>query len=275
MKDLRCIYSETKKLALTGSTGFVGKAIINMSYALDFKAISFLELPTSCVIIHCAADMSGLKESFINNVENDLVLIEDAISKNNKIIYLSTNNIYSKTLNCRVQDKPLMTDYYSGSKIVGEILLTKMVPSNYCSIRVADVFGVGQKHGNFFRSIENSIRTKSPINLMGSGLKLRSYIHVEELAKFLLFIYQKMLKNHDNPNIINCCYRDSLNLLEIADLVSKYAKLEIKLLPSSSKIQTPDIRTMIPGPFLDYNFLYSSFETALKSYITQVQNFKG
>jgi len=275
MKDLRCTYSDSTKLAVTGSTGFIGKTIIKASNAVDFKATPFLDLPKSCVIIHCAADMSNSKESLSINLENDLALVEDAVFKNNKIIYLSSNNIYSKALNCRVQDLPQMTDYYSGAKIFGEILLTKMPKSNYCSVRVADVFGLGQKHGNFFKSIEHSVRAKQPINLIGLGLKVRSYIHVDELAKFLLFIYKKMLRNSDNPNIINCCYHDSLNLFEIASLVSKYTKLELKLVKNISETQILDFRTIVPGSFLDYDFLYSSFETALKNYIIQIQNSVG
>lgn len=45
-------------------------------------------------------------------------------------------------------------------------------------LRIGDVFGMNQKHGNFFKNIENSIRNELPLKLYGEGLKVQKFMFI-------------------------------------------------------------------------------------------------
>jgi len=267
--DYRCFYSERLNLAVTGASGFIGSGIIKSDDT--FIAIKIEDLPQGVVIIHLSADLSNDKQSFIKNIEMDLGLI-DLINHNHKgLIYASGNNVYPFGLNFKIHSNPSFNDYYSASKIVGEQLIEAFLKVPYVLVRIGDVFGVGQRHGNFFKSIENSVRNKSSLKLYGKGMKLRNYIYQPELCSFLVYLSELINRNTYFPNRVNACFPNPISIQDIVLTIQGMTNLDIEHIFIEDDHSNLDVRTMISGPFSDYSFKWPTFEDAIRDYITQIK----
>lgn len=267
--DLRCAYSPSLQIAITGATGFIGKGIIRASDATDFHYVTADKVPHGAVFIHCSADLTPSRESLIGNLERDLWLI-DQIKTHRGLIYASSNNVYSYALNCRIDELPRCNDYYSASKVLGEKLIQDMAQTPFCLVRIADVFGVGQRHGNLFRAIEQAVAQKTCLKKYGYGLKRRSYIYEPELALLFLFLAKKILRGENIPTIINACYQETPTVAEIIEMVGRLSGLPLEHIALDQDSSSMDVRTMIPGPFMDYKFHYASLAEAMKAYVASI-----
>ena len=275
MRNLRCFYSKKLNKAITGSTGFIGNSIIATSKA-DFCPVDFVQLPNDVVVIHCASDLSNSRESLLINLDLDSYIIEEVNKRHIGLVYLSSNNVYPLATHCKISEPLTISDYYSASKTLGESMVSGMLKKRYSIIRVADVFGKEQRHGNFFKALEHSIFNNQSIDLIGPGLKLRSYIYIRELANFLLHTARGILAKHEMPVITNLCYEDSMTLKEIAEFVIGQTQGKINHIePSGDNYTSVDVRTMVPGPFIYYKFLWPSFKDALLHYINTLQRIEA
>jgi nucleoside-diphosphate-sugar epimerase len=272
MIDLRCKYSSKLGVAITGSSGFTGTRLRYLFGADDFLTVAYEDIKESSVIIHLAANVLPTREAMLENITIDTYVLEIANRKHKGLIYASGNNVYPFSVDCRTSDSTRCNDYYSASKIVGERLITELANLPFTVIRIADVFGIGQRHGNFFKAIENSVLNRKPLKQYGAGQKRRTYIHIDELCEIIKFLTFKHKENQQQSSILNLGYSDSASISEIINLVSNMTGLKIEMNSIESDNSHFDIRTMKVSQLHGYTPCWASFSEALHGYIYQIKS---
>lgn len=270
--DLRCKYSPKLGVAITGATGFIGSQLVDVFGADDFEAISFESVGTGAVVVHLAADVSPTREAMLANIAADTWLLEIVNQKHKGLVYASSNNIYPYALDCRIDELPSCNDYYSASKILGEKLVLEWAKVPAVSMRIADVFGLGQRHGNFFKAIEQAVRAGMPLKQYGQGLKRRTYIHIRELCEMLKFIALHGLKTYQPGIALNLGYLDSFSVTEIINMVAGLSGSSINQIPLEVDRTGVDVRTMQVSVLPGYKPCWGSFREALAAYVDEIQS---
>ena len=267
--NLRCRYSQSARVAVTGATGYVGSCLLDL-WGGDFSEIAFSDIPSGALLLHFAASVSSSPSSLIDNANIDLSVLELANERCRGLIYLSTNNVYPNAFDCRVSDALKGGDYYSVSKILGERLFCDMAKVPVVILRVADVFGAGQRHGNFFKAVEAAVLQGSSLRLYGQGLKRRTYIHARELVRFIRWIAQVSFADMAQRKILNVGYPDALSVKDILDRVSVRASLPVEVKVLEQDNSALDIRTMEVAFPSGYRPLWPNFAEALDAYVDEL-----
>lgn len=270
---LRLAYDPTRNVCLSGSTGYVGASLLNSGF-YDFGPIEALEeLPTRCVLIHLAAATAGNdRQTLLDNLAMDSYVADWADSTTARVVYASGNNVYGKALDCRTEDSTHLQDYYSASKIFGEILLRERLGERCCILRIGDVFGVGQRHGALFRAIESAIGKKEALVQIGDGLKLRSYIYITELVRQIAHA-ASLLGESNGSGTYNIGHADPITVRELLARLSELTGLPLDMSRARPDASNMDVRTMriqsLPG--YDAEF---TMDTALRDYVSQLKGKK-
>ena len=270
--DLRTRYSPELKLTITGGTGFIGNALIQtiqgtLDSDIEFSPISLTDVPANTRLIHCAATIGNCRDCLINNASIDSFVFDTCVSKNLSVVYCSTNNVYPLALNCDTSTQVYGSDYYSVSKISGEHLFRSCPDLNSTIIRIGDVFGVGQRHGNLFKAIAASIANNQPLRLFGRGLKLRSFIHIDELVSLLRFVSDELDSSQNINTVINGSVHDATTVRDIVAYIGEKTNLEIILIPQTEDTSDQDVRSMVPFSHKSYQPKFPSFWNSLDHYI--------
>jgi len=268
--NLRCKYSAGYRIAVTGSTGYVGSKFLESFETSDFVETDFTQLPAGSLIVHLAANMNNTGSALSENTLIDTLVLEQVNEKHRGLIYASTNNVYPYALNCRTGDKLRCNDYYSASKVFGEKLFEDLIRVPFVSVRIADVFGVGQKHGNFFKAIEQGIRQKSSLAQYGAGLKRRTYVHITELVQLLKWIATDGFDLASTTRVLNTGYPDSASIAEIVALAAELTGLEVINKHIETDLSAFDVRTMQPTILPGYAPQWSSFKSAFAGYVEEI-----
>ena len=274
--DLRCKYSKTLKIAVTGATGYIGSRLISISGANDFVPCLPDQVESGCALIHLSASLAPTRDALLQNLAADTWLLEQAgDGRFSQIIYASSNNVYPRALDCRPDDTTRCNDYYSASKVFGEQLFAEFSAVPTVCVRIADVFGDGQKHGNFFKAVEQALVASTPLQKFGFGLKRRSYIHVNELCGMLLHLAHEQYGVIGLQTIFNACYADCATVAEIIDQIARTADLPIEQVVLTQDNSGQDIRTMKSVLPLSYGLRWPTFRDALGTYVQQIIASRG
>lgn len=260
---MKVIYSASYSIIVTGYKGYIARELIKKVGASDWKETNLDFITEPCTIIHLAAK-ADIKDGSVNLLRNntiaDLCVIDSCVKYGHRLVYASTNNVYPLKVNCRQGENHIPNDSYSLSKFVGEKLLKLLPASQYIILRLADVFGYGQKYGNFFKALEHAISKGQQFNLTDRGDKLRSYIYIDELVDIL--IYSCLIDKYDG-GIYNICHKEPLSLFDIS-----LALLGDVLANNESSY---DYRTMEQSCFFDYKYQFTMKE-ALARYLFEIKN---
>lgn len=269
--DLRCRYSASLKVAVTGATGYIGARLISLSGTKDFSPCLIDQVEPGCALIHLGAAVNPTRDAFLQNLAADTWLLERTREgRFSQIIYASSNNVYPLALDCRPGDTTRCNDYYSASKVFGEQLFAEFSAVPTVSVRIADVFGVGQKHGNFFKAVEQAIVDRTALQKYGLGLKRRSYIHVDELCGMLLHLVHEQYGSVGLQTVFNACYSDAATVAEIVDKVAGVTGLPIERVVLAQDHSSLDVRTMKSVLPQRYALRWPTFRDALDEYVQQI-----
>lgn len=187
-------------------------------------------------IFHMAADpevrtgFSDPKLAFEQNINNTYQLLENIRkSKIKQIIFASSSVVYGEPEIIPTPESygPLFPiSIYGGTKLACEGLI-----SSYCNnygikgtiVRFANVVGSRAKHGVIWDFIQKLKINEKELQVLGNGKQTKSYIHVNDCVKGLLFSTKNTEKNIDVFNLGNF---DMINVLDIASIVCKIMNLE-------------------------------------------------
>lgn len=202
-------------LLITGGTGYIGKKLTqklmekyNPIYSVGIEeldlqnyveVLDFLKKNKIRKIIHLGWKMENNNEAIYDNIEalNNLLKASEEVQIE-KIIFTSTNNVYGTELNGNnfsEEDKINLdkNNKYGISKYLGEELVKYSTNEKACIIRIADVYGPNQNHGNLMKGIISNLENKKNIQLYGEGKRERDYIYIDDVIRGLEFIYENNL----------------------------------------------------------------------------------
>ncbi|WP_315325095.1 NAD(P)-dependent oxidoreductase [Fusobacterium pseudoperiodonticum] len=202
-------------LLITGGTGYIGKKLTqklmekyNPIYSVGIEELNlqnyvevldFLKKNKIRKIIHLGWKMENNNKAIYDNIEalNNLLKASEEVQVE-KIIFTSTNNVYGTELNGNnfsEEDKINLDkdNKYGISKYLGEELVKYSMNEKACIIRIADVYGPNQNHGNLMKGIISNLENKKNIQLYGEGKRERDYIYIDDVIRGLEFIYENNL----------------------------------------------------------------------------------
>ena len=233
-------------LLITGGTGYIGKKLTqklmekyNPIYSVGIEeldlqnyeeVLDFLKKNKIRKIIHLGWKMENNNEAIYDNIEalNNLLKASEEVQVE-KIIFTSTNNVYGTELNGNnfsEEDKINLDENnkYGISKYLGEELVKYSMNEKACIIRIADVYGPNQNHGNLMKGIISNLENKKNIQLYGEGKRERDYIYIDDVIRGLEFIYENNLTGTFNLGtgvgtsvkritdiVINICKNNGIN----------------------------------------------------------------
>ncbi|MDE1330742.1 NAD-dependent epimerase/dehydratase family protein [Vibrio aestuarianus] len=260
---MKVLYSRETSIIITGYKGYIAKKLIEKIEVSDWCESNIENILEPCTIVHLAAK-ADIKDGSVNllknNINVDLHILEQCCANSHRIIYISTNNVYPLKLNCDEEDGQPPKDSYSLSKFVGEHFLKVLPINQYIVLRLADVFGSKQKHGNFFKAIEYSLYHNQPFKLINRGDKLRSYIYIDELVNILEYSFG--IDEFDGRTY-NICHNEPLSLYDILTIAFNSVHVNTK--------SSYDYRTMKQSAFFDYSYKFT-IQEALNEYLLEIRD---
>lgn len=254
-----------KKIIVSGCRGYVASSFLNGLTVYPFDEIQDSD---ATVFIHLGAKIApSTSDMFQQNFLTDLAVTDFCAKNGISLIYASGNNVYARKTDCvETDDFPRASDYYALSKITGEQICFLNKDLSATILRIGDVFGKDQRHGNLFHAIQEKIEKKSPLTLYGDGQKIRNYIYIKELVEIIkFFVLNANLFSH---RVYNVCFSTPYSVKKIISFLSAKTGLGIEEIAGSSSI---DIRTMRNDALISsgYQFKYT-METALEDYLHDI-----
>ena len=185
-------------------------------------------------IIHFAAQShvtNSFEESLKytnDNIYGTHILIEECRKWNKikKFIHFSTDEVYGDKMEDKQIEQNLLcpTNPYAATKAGAELL----VQSYYHSfnlpiiiIRCNNVYGKNQYKEKLIPNFINKLKNNKKIQIEGSGLQTRSFVHIEDVCKAINLI----LYNGKIGEIYNIGSDKEYSILEVANILLGFFKL--------------------------------------------------
>lgn len=225
-------------LLITGGTGYIGKKLVQQlekKYSpihsvgieelnlLNYTdTLNFLKDNNITEVIHLGWSMENENKAIYDNTEALINLIRACeLVEVKKFIFASTNNVYGTSADsCLFSEndipKPDDANKYGISKYIGEKLINYTLKEKSCIIRIADVYGPGQTHGNLIKAIISNVENKENLKLYGKGERERDYIYIDDVIRGIEFIYENNL-----TGTYNLGTGVGTNIKKIVDIVLK------------------------------------------------------
>lgn len=248
----------------------------------------FFEKEKPEVIINAAAKVGGI---WANNEFPYEFLMENMLIQNNlikasfendvnKFIFLGSSCIYPKMANQPIEESSLLTreleetnQWYAIAKISGVKLieaLRKEYGKDYTALMPTNLYGPGDNYDlknshvlpAMIRKFHEAKQNNTDVTIWGTGTPLREFLHVDDLAKAVLFC----LNNELEDFLYNVGSGQELTILELASLISKIVGFKGNLLWDRTK---PD---GTPRKLLNSNKIK---EKGFKSHITLEEGIKS
>ena len=239
------------KILVTGANGFIGKRVCAL---LEEKGISYCSGTRECFqmdnvesmrkylnensitnVIHLAAraNSSDEKELFDSNIVGLYKLIQAFGGTGvRNITFASGNNVYGELHDKNIDEEasciPSEKNIYGLSKYVGELLIKDMLEKkdiSFSILRIADVYGPGQKYGNLIKALVRAAAQHEVIKLYGEGKRIRDYIYVDDVAEGLI---------HASINELNGVYNLSTG---VGTSVKELVDIGIELSEGESSVE--------------------------------------
>lgn len=256
-----------KKIVITGSESFIGKALISELQTMDYDIIGFDSLkpnnPTyefhqtdirnpeivkmipsnTDVLIHLAAlsrdpdCKNNAFECFDVNVMGTLNLVKAAKINNVKqFIFASSEWVYDKFIDLEEKNEDAdinisnHSSEYALSKLVTESNLRQQHSNGFCNVtilRFGIIYGPRKSNWSAVESIFSQIKNQDKVTV-GSLKTGRRFVHVVDIAKGITGSF-----GLEGFNIINLTGNDIVTLKDIIDTAQIIFNKKIEVLESN------------------------------------------
>lgn len=249
-------------ILLTGASGFIGKDLLE-SLIEKYGGENILALTTNPLkecnfllhnnysfnndiflknnygnihtLIHAGAftpknsNQINLVDASQSNIVNTHKLLQSTLPNLNKIIYLSTIDVYDNTENLSENSLEKPSSLYGFSKLYCEKMIENWGLQNNIDIqilRIGHVYGPGEDlYQKVIPNIINKVLNDEPIQIWGKGNEIRSFIFVKDVVKAIL----KSVDLESNIGIVNLVSNNSITIEEIVNKIVGISQKDIKI----------------------------------------------
>ena len=200
----------------------------------------------------CETDREGCWAMNVTAVEHQVKVLEE-LKENNKnynpqFIHLSTDFIFDGSHGPLDEDeKPNPLSYYAESKLAAEVIVQKS-KLHWAIARTVLVYGIvdNMSRSNIVLWVKQNLEQGKTINVVDD--QFRTPTLAEDLADGCILIAQKKAQG-----IYNISGKDFYSILELANVVADYYKLDKSLIKhsKSADIKQPAKRPPITGFIID------------------------
>ena len=241
-----------------GYINLVGKNSSELDLRNQSQTMEFILSEKPSLIIHAAARVGGI---LANDSKPYEFLMDNMLIQNNlinaahrldvpKFIFLGSSCIYPKMALQPIKEEYLLSDYleptnqwYAVAKISGVKLiesLRKQYGRDYVSLMPTNLYG---EKDNFdletshvipamIRKFHEAKLNKSEfVTLWGSGRPMREFLHVDDLARGILFATENQLSDH----IYNIGVGDDVSIDELSAMIKKIVDYTGEIIWDTSK----------------------------------------
>lgn len=242
-------------ILVTGATGFLGKNLIRLliqqNYTVtaigrsqerlnnsfpedviykrvtDYSVESLTEiLKNHEVVIHLASQLMQRNSDAlkISSFNSNLQIVENLVTacvhnKTPKFINTSTISVYPLMQDLQEYQTPSPSNIYGVSKANIDIYLSYIQPkisTKIISLRLARLFGYGERKGLMFTDFVNKARNKETLTINGEGKSTIEYIYIEDAVVAIL----EVIKLQQIEGVFNVGTGKSYSVKEIAKIVN-------------------------------------------------------
>lgn len=247
-----------RALEKLGYTNLIGRTSAELDLRNQEAVIQFFKAERPEVVVDAAARVGGIlanqKDQYGFLMENMRIqnnLIQESVSQNvDKFIFLGSSCIYPKMASQPLKEEYLLTgpleptnEGYAIAKISGVKLcqalreqqgryFVSLMPTNLYGPN--DNFDLESSHvmpAMMRKFHEAKINGNIPVKLWGSGTPLREFLHVDDMAKAVVFALENELPGH----LYNVGTGVDLSIKELALLIQKIVGHEGELLWDANK----------------------------------------
>lgn len=211
------------KVLITGANSYVGKYLVQHMENCGFEYVTatrddfdysnvkdienFLDSKEITNVIHLAAAISEKAEDiFCTNIQGLYYLLQACAKKKvHHFTFASGNTVYASNSMVPRRETDFLAPEsggsYAFSKYVGELIISDYLSKRgilYANVRIGDIYGPNQKHGNLLKVIVKNAIQRSEICLYGKGRRTRDYIYVKDVVRGLEYISSKQLTGNIN-----------------------------------------------------------------------------
>jgi GDP-L-fucose synthase len=220
---------------------FKNRNDLDLTNSNEVKKFFKFEKPN--VVINAAAKVGGILanslypyEFLLENMQTQNNLIQYSLENNvEKFIFLGSSCVYPKLANQPLKEEYLLSGYleetnyaYAIAKISGIKLceaIRKQFNKNYFSVMPCNLYGYNDNFDlksshvlpAMIRKFHDSKFSNKDVNLWGSGIPLREFLYVEDLAESIVFL----MKNKTNDFMYNVGSGKEISIKKLALLVKK------------------------------------------------------
>lgn len=289
------------RILITGSTGFVGKAVIkkhthdhsdNQVFLLssrenhEYNTYKYKKIDEKYhwiipdnfdTIVHIGA-WTPKSTNEAQNIDNgfDNILFTKSLIQTQKhlkrIVYISTIDVYaatSETISETSLIKPI--SIYGYSKLFCEEMVSAWAKQNNvecCILRLGHIYGVGEAaYKKLIPILIQQAIANNPINIFSTGNELRSFLNINDCADV---IWQATIGHMQG--LYNVVSEHSVRVKEIAQIIKRLAGSKSEIIIQNRPIETRDC-------IFDNSHLKSAFkiqEKKLEQGIKEeIEYFKG
>ena len=246
---------KTSKIYVAGHTGMVGSALVRELNRLGYmniilpdvrldlrdqaKVDYFMKMERPEYVFICAAKVGGIKANnqfradFItDNLMIQTNLISSAHKCNvTKLMFLGSSCIYPRNCPQPIQEEYLLSGFldqtnepYAVAKIAG----LKMVESyrkqygcDFISLMPCNLYGPGDNfnmnNGHVIPSLMMKMMSFDTINVWGSGKAMREFMHVDDLAKAMIYF----MRGYSDDSILNIGTGREYSISELVEIIAE------------------------------------------------------
>lgn len=232
-----------EKIVVTGASGFIGKNLVpklsgyevftplhkEMDITKPEEINAYFEkIGRVDFLIHLASSIPrGQTDNLSYYTVNTLGtanICEHGLF--DKIIFLSSEDIYGESGRFTEDDEPTPKTHYAVSKLLSERFVE--TTKKYCVLRCSSVYGIGDtKPGRLIPDIMRRAVDGEALEIWGDGLGARDYTYVDDVVNVILRALKKSWRIF-TWGVYNIGYGEPITKKDIITEVAKLAGVDVK-----------------------------------------------